>query len=574
MILGHPALRELARLKLKATVRRQARRLRRPSGWIFGLLGLLLMGGWGFSLFIGRSIHGGGGGMAWSEEQQLLATQGAMAILSLMTLFGALNHRGLYLPKEEIEMLFAAPVSRSDLVRYRLVTNLFRSLFAGIVFGLLSIGRLPNAFFGFIGIVVTLLTLPLVGQAASLLLGDAENRFGKLLSGRWTRVLQVVSGVGLWLLVMGLLFSDRFDKLGSFDGDVMANPFGAALALLEAPVVRALLSPLKPWALMVNAYDGVTFVKWLAVCAALWFFLFELVARIPIDFRELSLETSADVARKLNRMRRGGFGAAVGKASRRTAGWNVPWLFGHGPFGAVAWLKLGAILRKARGTVLVSALIVGALTVVFTVTFDGGGPEDAIGGAVAIGVLGTFYLCAGLKFDFRSDLELMETIKAWPVRPSRIFLATLLPECVLVSSVLAVAILVRAVATQVFHPALLGVVAALPPVILAWVALDNAVFLFAPVRFVPGQEGALHHMGRSLALMFLRMILLALTTALALGPAVLLWWGAYEYMHVSEELAWWMAGLLAWGVLIGVDAVLVLVGGKLFRRFDVSRPVS
>jgi len=573
VILGHPALRQLARLKFKAALRRQARRLRRPSGWIFGLLGLLLMGGWGFSLFIGRSFRGGGG-MDWDVEQRLLATQGAMVVLSLMTLFGALNHRGLYLPKEEIELLFAAPVSRSDLVRYRLVTNLFRSLFAGVVFGLLSIGRLPNAAFGFVGIVVTMLTLPLFGQAASLLLGDAENRLGKLISGRWTRVLQVLSGIGLWLLVMALLFSDRLGELASFDGDVMTNPFGAVLALLESPVVQTLLMPLKPWALMVNAQDGATFVTWLAVCAVLWVVLFELIARIPIDFRELSLETSADIARRLNRMRRGGFGAAVGKASRRTAGWNVPWLFGRGPFGAVAWLKLGAILRKARGTVLVSTLIVGALTFVFTMTFDGRKPEDAIGGAAAISVLGTFYLCAGLKFDFRSDLDLMETIKAWPVRPSKVFLATLLPECVLVSSVLGVAILVRAAFTQVFHPALLGIVAALPPVILAWVALDNAVFLFAPVRFVPGQEGALHHMGRSLALMFLRMALLALTTALALGPAALLWWSVTEYLGVPEQAAWWMAGVLAWSVLIAVDGALVFVGGKLFQRFDVSRPVG
>ena len=564
MILGHPALRELARLKFRAAIRRQKRRLRRPSGWIFGLLGLFLMAGWGASLFLGRSLRGG------EPTTEVVFVQGAIAILSTMTLFGALNHRGLYLPKEEIERLFASPVSRSDLVRYRLVTNLFRSLFAGIVFGCLSIGRLPHPVFGFVGIVLTMITLPLVGQAASLVFGDAENRWGKLVSGRWTRVMQVLSGVGLWFLVMGLIFSDRIVELEPGDYSV-SDPIGAVRALLDHPVVRALLLPLKPWALLMTAPDAATFATWFAVCAILWVVLFELIARIPIDFRELSLETSADVARRLNRMRSGGFGAAVGKASRRTAGWTVPWLFGRGPFGAVAWLKLGAILRKARGTVLVSGLIVGALTVVFTMTFDSGGPEDAIGGAAAIAVLGTFYLCAGLKFDFRSDLDLMETIKAWPVRPSRVFLATLLPETLLVSGVLAAAILVRAAVTSSFHPALLGIVAALPPVILAWVALDNAVFLFALVRFVPGQEGALHHMGRSLALMFLRMSLLLATAALAIGPGSLLWLIAREALGTSESTAWWMAGALAWSVLIGVDGFLIFVGGKLFQRFDVSK---
>ena len=47
--------------------------------------------------------------------------------------------------------------------------------------------------------------------------------------------------------------------------------------------------------------------------------------------------------------------------------------------------------------------------------------------------VGTLYLCAGLRFDFREDLDAMESLKAWPVRPWRVFLATLLPEVVLVS---------------------------------------------------------------------------------------------------------------------------------------------
>jgi Putative ABC exporter len=567
VILGHPALRLLARMKLKAVLRQQRRRLRRPSGWIFGILGLFLMGSWALSLLVGRPL---GPPQHLDRGLQVVAVQLAIAVVSLMALFGALSHRGLYLPKEEIELLFAAPVSRSDLVRYRLITNLFRSLFAGVVFGLLSLGRLPSRTFGMTGIVVTMLTLPLVGQAASLIAGDAENRLARLVSGRWTRLLQALSGILLWLLVMGLIFNDRLARHaqpapGRFD------PWAAAEHLLSTPWLHALLLPLKPWALMITARSGVTFATWLAVCVVVWLVTFELIARIPIDYRELSLETSADVARRLNRLRRGGFGASVGKASRRAAGWRVPWLLGRGPFGAIAWLKLGAILRKARGTVLISTLIVGALTFVFTLSFRGRRPEDAIGGAVMIAVLGTFYLCAGLKFDFRSDLEQMESIKAWPVRSWRVFLATILPEVLLVSGVLAAAILVRAAVTRAFHPALLGIALALPPVILAWVALDNAVFLFAPVRFVPGQEGALHHMGRSLALMFLRMVLLAISTGLAALPAVAAWFLAHKVLDLSESAAWWIAGGVAWCVLLAIDGALVVAGGVLFRRFDVSR---
>ena len=57
MILGSPALRTLARMKLRAAVRRQLRRLRRPSGWIFMLLGLALIALWATSLVFGRSFR-------------------------------------------------------------------------------------------------------------------------------------------------------------------------------------------------------------------------------------------------------------------------------------------------------------------------------------------------------------------------------------------------------------------------------------------------------------------------------------------------------------------------------------
>ena len=40
---GHPALRLLIRMKLRGTLRSQKRKLKRPSGWIFAILGLRSM---------------------------------------------------------------------------------------------------------------------------------------------------------------------------------------------------------------------------------------------------------------------------------------------------------------------------------------------------------------------------------------------------------------------------------------------------------------------------------------------------------------------------------------------------
>jgi hypothetical protein len=564
---GHPALHLLIRLKIRAGIRQQVRRLKRPTGWIFMILGLCLMMLWAGGLLFGNRFARAA---PVSEELTAFWTHAGLLLLVVMTVIGSFSHRGLYLPKEEIERCFSSPISRPDLVRYRLLINLLRSIFAGVLFGAMTARRMPVAAFGFVGVMVTMLTLPILGQASALLLGDAENRIAKLSSRLPLKAISVllavllVAATGI-LVIGGEATSDIATKVRDW------LPRGASIdGLMELPFVKAVLLPLRPWAAMITASDAVTFFAWLSVCAVIWYVGFELTARIPVDFRELSLATSADVAKKLNRVRRGALGASGGSVSKRTLGWNLPWIFGRGGFGAIAWLKLASIVRKARGTLLVSAGVVALVTMMMTVAFDGSTAAEVVAGAGMLALIGTFYLCAGLRFDFRTDLELMEQIKAWPVRPTLVFLATLLPEVLLVSGALYAGILLRAAFTSEFHPAILAVLALQPLVTLAWVALDNAVFLFSPVRYSPGQEGALQHMGRSVVLMLLRAVLFGIVLIVAGGPAALAYYvvnGSLDY----DATALSIAIVVTWTGLLAVDGLLLLLGGKMLQRFDVAR---
>jgi hypothetical protein len=297
---------------------------------------------------------------------------------------------------------------------------------------------------------------------------------------------------------------------------------------------------------------------------------FEFTARVPVDYRELSLATSADVARRLQRLRRGGAGVGGSKAEKLALSWNVPWLLGRSPFGAIAWLKFVAMLRKARGTLLFSILVVAFVAYAFPLVMNrGAGSEISWIGPAMIAAVGSMYLAAGLRFDFRQDLELMDLVKTWPVPATRIFLATILPEVLLISGLLSGAILVRA-AFVGFQVELLPILLFQPLLTFAWIAVDNAVYLYAPVRFTPGQEGALQHMGRSLLLMLLRFTLLAITLVVAGAPAVALVLGADE-LGLEPSLAQLIAFSYAWLVLLFVDIGLVLAGGWILRRFDVAR---
>lgn len=567
---GHPALRMLIRLKFRGALRQQVRRLKRPSSWIFMILGSILILFWLSTLFISSIVPQRSSA---SPEVLMFGAQAGMLILCAMTVVGAFSHRGLYLPKEEIELCFSGPLTRGDLVRYRLLVNLLRSLFTGVIFGIGAARRMPVAAFGFAGAMMAIFSVPILGQAAAILLGDTENRLARAVK-KWpikivTAVLGILIAMGIGFLLFG---NDEF--LGEVFGPRTLALISSG-EIISSPFVQSILWPFKPWALMLTATSTPMFVTWLLVCAAMWLVGFELTARIPVDFRELSLATSADVAKRLKRVRRGWMGASGADVSKTALSWRVPWILGRGSFGAIAWLKLASIVRKARGTMLMSTLIIAFVTLMFTTVLRGRELDQALGGAAILAGLGTIYLCLGLRFDFRGDLDLMETIKAWPVKPWQVFLATILPEVLLVSALLTLGILARAAFTQCFYVEILAVIAFQPQVTLCWVALDNAVFLYSPVRYTPGQEGALQHMGRAVVLMFVRMIVLLFATAFAGAPVwfVLIVYEGFKgsILGLSLIQAVWLASPVCWLLLLLVNGALVALGGKMLKRFDVAR---
>ncbi len=562
---GAGALLLLLRLKLRGRLRQQWRRMKTLKGVILTALGVLLFGLWFASLAF--SVFGPARSLDPAEAEPRVRLVGLL--LTLLTLSSSLSHRGLFLPREEIERLFSAPVSRSDLVRYRLLSNSLRSLLGGVLIGCVSMRSLPNPPLALVGILLGMQTLPVLNQALSIALGGLEQRWiGPLRrAGNWLLGLVLL---GLLALVVGLSWGNPIAEDTPLGG--WLRSLGRARGgLLAHPVLSALTLPLAPWAHMIAATTLAEFLPWFLLCLVLYVLLFELCARLPIDFRELSLATSASVAARLSRARRGG-GAAAGRASARAALWRVPWLFGRSPAGAIAWRKTAAIVRKAKGAFWVSVLALLFISAFSTLAIpDGEEQVKAQWTPVLFALLGTFYLCAGLRFDFREELERMEVIRAWPLAPAGVFLATLLPEVVVVSVLLSGAVLLQALLLSRLHPVLLGIVPCLPFLVLSWVALDNAVFLFAPVRVVPGHEGALQNAGRGLLLMFVRMLFLGLVLFLGGGAALAAGFGTRELLGWSTTASAAAAFAVLALALAALDLFLIWLGGQVLQRFDVAR---
>lgn len=559
MILPHPSLRLLARFKLRGALRRQRARLARPSGVVFALVGMGLFALWLLPVVASWQ----GAPLTRRSPEELAAIIGvACFAFTLLGVSSALSHRGLYLPKDEIERLFSAPVSRADLVRYRLWASLGRASFGGLVLGTMSFRHMPEPVFGFLGAFLATLTLPIIGQGAAILAGSAENRLAARLARLpWRAVtLVVIAALTVFILSGVRAGPSRRPRFGALDSVVGST--------LEHPVVEALALPFRPWVELMTARGPVDFLTWLGVCLVLWVALFELVARLPVDFRELSLATSADVAKRIRRRARvGGFAGSA--AVRSKPGGAVPRCFGRGSFGTIAWRKTASLLRKSRGALFTAALVIAGVTFAAGfVRFDGAGTFPA--GPAMIAIVGTLYLSAGLRLDFREDLDLMEQMKAWPVAPWRVFLATILPEVCVVSLLVDAGVVARAVMDGFWHPALLLIVAAVPPLVLLWVALDNLVFLLVPVRYVPGQDGALHNAGRTMLMMLVRLVALSVL-GLGLVAAVLLASLLGSLMELDEELVP-AVGAALFAVVLALELLLLVrMGGRFFRRFDVAR---
>lgn len=568
MITGNPALRSLALLKLRGSVRRQLRKVKSVSGCLYAVVGAVLGFGWVLSLVVGRQAFRG---EEPNPETLQVWAQFGLGIFFLLSAISAASVRGVYLPKQDIERLFSSPVSRADLVRYRMIIDMGRTLFGAIVLALLTFHRMPNPIFGFFGAVTAVLTLGIVRQAFSLILGSAESRIGAFLRFRSLTGVRVILGIAVWVLIMAVLLGGRFtDKL--FGG---MDAFARGEEWLTSSVGQTLLWPFQPWARAMCATSLGEFSLWAGVCVSLGLILFEVTARLPIDYREHSLETSEAISKRISQVRKGGLFTG-GRASQRTAGWRLPNVFGRGPMAAIAWVKFISIVRKARGTLLIGVLIVTLVTVGVSFLLRDASDEDApleivMASSGLICLLGITYLGGALRFDFRSDLDRMVQIKSWPIPNKRIFIGTLLPQVLLISVLLTIAILVRVVALGMFRVEVLLIPLALPFLAFAWLAVDNAVYLFAPVRFVPGQEGSLHHTGRAIVLLTLRVALIAVALGVVGGMAAVVFTIGPEVFDLSVEVAAWISAGFGFFVLLALNSFLAWVGGRMLGRFDVAR---
>ena len=572
----NPALLYLYTRSLAGTLKQRLARLKRPKY----LLGALI-GGFYFYVYFYRFLFlGRKGTVAMPEASILGESLAALALFGAVLVFAWIipgKRTALTFSEAEIATLFPAPLSRRELIRYKLFTAQIGILiFAAMMTLITGRGATGRGWLHLAGWWVVISTFALHRLGASFALTRLMERG----MANWQRRTALLGAVAL--LAGTLLAWENFAP---------APPELRTLATREtftAYLESLLLSGPGPWLLapfrlVVRPYFA---ADWLAFAYAVWPALLVLgahywwVLRADVSFEEASIAVTQYRANLLVARQKGDRRlsltpplARVPAFALRPLGWKA---------AAFVWKALlssgGRRTLRIWGSILAGGLALAALLTLFR-------PSDTLALVLAI-VGGTVFLVTlfanlttGATY-LRQDLVAMDLLQTFPIRGWQIVLGQLFAQAALGALLQWAGLLLAATGLaglggvlEARGDLIFAATAALAllalPFNLTMMIIPAGTLLLWPGWFKGGPQSAgFETVGLRLILMFGQM--LAMAAALLL-PAL------------AVGVVWFLAQGLGWGhgwvSLAGAAAALVLAAeawlgilalGALFERFDVS----
>ncbi len=540
---------------------RQFRRLRTPRYALALLLGLAYL--W----FVGIYQRSSSTPPELSAAAlDLMAATGVLAVVAWVWVFGA-DRRALAFSRAEVTFLFPAPVTRRELVRYKLLRGQLVILFNTVLWTVLFTGgwggTAPWRRALAIWTVLTTLALHRLGVA---LLRSSLAEYGVRAVRTRALTLVVFGGVAVACL---LELREVLPTLRAGWELGFREFLAAAERAATRPIVAVVLLPAR---LLVRPLVTPDLVEWiqamlpaLAVLGLHYFW----VVRSDAAFEESA------AAAALTRGRRGPGTRAPKFTARR-----VPPLSQTGwPAGALLWKNLAAVVRtgRARGAVIgfaVAIVVIVTLSVANVAT----GLLEAAGWLAAMWV--GFLLFLGpqwVRNDLRSDLSRLAMLRSYPLRGASVVAAETAGSTATLTLMQVGLLLVAYLAlwgARVDDPdpqfrtlILAGAVAGLPAVNFLAMLIQNGAALLLPawIRVGPERPIGVEALGQNMLVMTGFLLVLGV---LLLVPAAA---AAASFLALEPSIGWWAAApAAAAGVTtIALEARLILSRlGRVFERTD------
>jgi Putative ABC exporter len=532
----YSALLKLIGLRVRAAGRRIVRGLKTPRGAI-----LFLVGGAMFVLWLGPVLFVGVTGDRGDPEVTRAAVPMFLLAMCVWTIVFTGGEKAIYFSPGELNFLLAGPFTRRELLAYKIFVGLLSAMASAVFFLVVFLRNFPWWLAAYIGIVLSLLLVQLLSISCVLV----AQIIGERAYSRARRLALVA--VVVLLAVMAW---------HAFGAGVGGGFSGVMQRLRESTAARGLLAVFEVFARTMTAetfYPEV--VRWGGLALAVVGALVLLVLRLDADYVEASVMQSQKLYERLQRRRRGGFTGWSGKATTRGRLPQLPWLGGAGP---IAWRQLLSALRHSRGLLIALAIMAVVACPILVIARD----ERSFGPLLGALAWMSVFLTQRMTFDFRGDLDQIDGLKSLPLRSTAITLGQLVTPALILTA-LQMIVVVMAVVWLRVAPGVLwaGAVVALPFNLILF-EIDNFLFLLFPSRQMAGNPTDFQFLGRSMLMLFAKMVILGVAGGLAVGV------GFVVYKIVGR--GWLVMGLAAATVLAAFAAILVPWIAWAFRRFDVS----
>jgi hypothetical protein len=529
----------LLRLRFRAWLRRLGRNLFTLKGVLFTAFGTVLFASFLLPMILMRHARPG-------VDSQLVRQYGSLILMAycLMTLISASGEPAVTFNLAEVNLLFAGPFSRRQLLAYKILSNVFAAVVPSI-FMMMWLRQYASSFLtGFVALLLAMTFLNLFSMATSMLAGTVGAK-------AFTRRRKIVLGV---LLTLGVV------AIARGGGQSLAlGPMQWLKSVEQTWPMHILLTPLR-WFVEVLLAQHLwpDVIKWASLAIGVNGTLLAIVFALDAQFLEASGAASEKHYARLQRMRSSGLGAMRRPGSAKSK-LGLPLFPAWGGVGPLAWRQLLSALRNLKSLLIFlgifSLFAVGPM--LMRARHDAG-PQRLLFLLPFI----TIVTLPRLTFDFRGDLDRMDILKTLPISPIRLVLGQLIAPAILLAG-LQLAVLLGVVAFSGVDAAEIKIALAfiLPFDFLA-VAIENLLFLWFPTRATPTTPGDLQFMGRQMLFIFAKFFMLAVAAGLAALAAAIVYF-IFRLWAVALTAAW----LVLVATVIGMLPLVALA----FTRFDVSR---
>ncbi len=551
------ALALLMWLRMRGWARRIGKSARTTRGKVFLGIGIVMLGLWLMAVIMGQRVD--------NESKKTASTDTVPLVMFAVTVFTCLTSGGknLSFTPAEIDFLFPGPFTRKQLLLYRLSAAALGSLITALFFAFWQGQHASSFVAAFIALYALFVFATLVSILVTLLrraLGDPHSA-------------QVIR-VGAWVFMLGCAAGiiDMLRLVVSLD-----SPFSMhALHLVQNTISgQVILAPFNALTCVFTAQEvWPDLLLWTGVALGMILLLSLFVLRLDAYFMESSLDVSQRVAATTARVKRGNIfsHAASGSITR-----SLPMLPRLGGVGVIGWRQLTNALRNFRG-VLIFLLImpVAAGPALWGISQTGENAGEHVGAPAVVGMIVPwllFFLPMMLRFDFRSDIEQMDVLKSLPLTPLAICTGQIIAPSLVLILVIAVLMSLLAFVSPVTQPILLMTFPYVPVVAALMFAVENMVFLLAPVRTAAATPGDIQGVGRNVLIVLTKfgILILAGGAAALLGALTyLLVHGLEVAMSVERGVSLVAMSIVVWIALVVAVYIVLCICARLFARYDPS----